>query len=285
MLFVYFCRGTSKSKEAMAFRRWFYKLSELRSLVPNKIPFMAVTATATRQTKETITSVLRFGNFVEVAESPNKANICYSVQTMDKRNPLIQYFQWILNELRENRGGTERTIIYCQTIKQCSTLYSLFRQEMGNSIFGHDSKDPRNRLIEMLHALSSKSIKEVVLQEMRQETGFIRVLICTIAFGMGVNCKGAQRIIHLGPSKSVEAYIQESGRAGRDGSPSKALLLYQPLTLFRVGKDMKDYVKGKYTWRRAFLIGHFDEKGGKPQISDTQRDFVCCDLCSKDAKI
>ena len=72
----------------MAFRRWFYKLSELRSLVPNKIPFM-----------ETITSVLRFGNFVEVSESPNKANICYSVQTMDKRNPLTQYFQWIMNEL------------------------------------------------------------------------------------------------------------------------------------------------------------------------------------------
>lgn len=49
---------------------------------------MALTATATRQTKET-TSVLRFGKFVEVSESPNKANICYSAQTMDKRNPLI----------------------------------------------------------------------------------------------------------------------------------------------------------------------------------------------------
>ena len=94
----------------MAFRRWFYKLSELRSLVPNKIPFMAVTATATRQTKEAITSVLRFGKFVEVPESPNKANICYSIQTMDKRNPLIQYFQWIMNELKEKRGGTEEQL-------------------------------------------------------------------------------------------------------------------------------------------------------------------------------
>ena len=99
------------------------------------------------------------------------------------------------------------------------------------------------------------------------------------------NCKGVQRIIHLGPSKSVEAYIQESGRAGRDGSPSKALLLYQPLMLLHVGKDMKDYVKGKYTRRCAFLMGHFDEKGGKPQISDTQSDFVRCDLCSKDANL
>ena len=81
-------------------------------------------------------------------------------------------------------------------------------QEMGDSIFANDSKVPRKQLTEMLHALSSKSNKEVVLQEMAQETGCIRVLICTIAFGMGVNCKGVQRIIHLGPSKSVEAYIQ-----------------------------------------------------------------------------
>ena len=102
---------------------------------------MTVTATATRQTKETITYVLRFGNFVEVSESPSKANICYSIQTMDKRNPLIQYFQWILNELKKKWGGTERTIIHCQTIKQCSTLYSLFAQEMGDSIFANESKD------------------------------------------------------------------------------------------------------------------------------------------------
>lgn len=276
-----FYRGTSKSKEAMAFRRWFYKLSKLRSLVRNKIPFMAVTATASRQTKETITSVLRFGNFVEVSESPNKSIICYIIQTMDKHTPLLQYFQWILNELKEKKGGTERTIIYCQTIKQCSTLYSLFTQEMGDSIFATDSKDP----VEMLHALSSKSNKEVILQEMGQDTGCIRVLICTIAFGMSVNCKGVQRIIHLGPSKSVEAYIQESGRAGRDGSQSKALLLYQSLMLLHGEKDMKDYVKGKYTCRRAFLMGHFDGKGGKFQTSSSQSDFVCCDLCSRDTSL
>ena len=101
--FYAFYRGTSKSKEAMAFRRWFYKLSEVRSLVQNKIPFMAVTATASRETKETITSVLRFGNFVEVSESPNNPNICYSIQTMDKRTPFLQYFQWILNELKEKK--------------------------------------------------------------------------------------------------------------------------------------------------------------------------------------
>ena len=58
-----------------------------------------------------------------------------------------------------------------------------------------------------------------------------------------------KRVIHFGPSKSVEAYIQESGRAGRagrDGSPSKAILMYQSLMLLHAEQDMKDYVKGKY---------------------------------------
>ena len=180
---------------------------------------MAVTATASRQTKATITSVLHFENFVEVSESPNKPNICNSIQTMDKRTPLLHYFQWILNELKQIKGKTQKKIIYCQTINQCSTLYSLFMQERGDSVFANDSKDPRKRLIEMLHNLSSKSNKEVVLQEMAQETGCIRVLICTIAFGMCVNCKGVQRIIHLGPlslwrstSRRVEGQVGMEAR-------------------------------------------------------------------------
>ena len=49
-------------------------------------------------------------------------------------------------------------------------------------------------------------------------------------------------------------------------------------------KDMKVYVKGKYTCRRAFLMAHFDQKGGKPQ-SDTESDFVCCDLWSEDENL
>ena len=99
-------------------------------------------------------------------------------------------------------------------MKQCSTLYSLFVQELGDGIFVNEYKDPRERFVEMLHALSSKSNKEVVLSEMNKDDGLIRVLICTIAFGMGVNCKGVRRVIHFGPSKTVEAYIQETGRAG-----------------------------------------------------------------------
>ena len=253
-ILFYFHRGTSKSQTAVAFRRWFYKLSELRSLVTKKTTFIAVTATATRKTRDIICNVLRLDDFVDITQSPNKANIAFAIQYMNKQIPLIDHFKWLLLELKEKKRYTGRTIIYCQTIKQCSQLYSLFVRELGS-----ETGDPKKRLVEMLHSLSSKSVKQVVLEEMGKENGCIKVLICTIAFGMGVNCKGVNRVIHFGPSKSIEAYIQESGRAGRDGNPSWAILLYQSLMLINVDQEMKDYVKGQYSCRRQFLMGHFQD--------------------------
>ena len=97
----YMYRGTSKSQDAVAFRRWFFKLSELQSLVHNNIPFMAVTATATRKTKDTIISGLRLGKFVEVSQSPNKSNIAFGVQTMVKQNSIIQYLTGFWMNLRK----------------------------------------------------------------------------------------------------------------------------------------------------------------------------------------
>ena len=71
---------------------------------------MAVTATSTRKTKDTIISVLRLEKFVQVSESPNKANIAFGVQTMVKQNSLTEYFQWRLDEVKEKGALTERTI-------------------------------------------------------------------------------------------------------------------------------------------------------------------------------
>ena len=61
---------------------------------------------------------------------------------------------------------------------------------------------------------------------MSKDDGIVRVLVCTIAFGMGVDCKGVKTIIHLGPSRDVESYMQESGRCGRHGCQSNAVIYY-----------------------------------------------------------
>jgi len=64
-------------------------------------------------------------------------------------------------------------------------------------------------------------------------------LICTSAFGMGVNCKEITQIIHFGPPKSVECYVQECGRAGREGLKSRCVIIYNNMLLLHVSDNMK----------------------------------------------
>ncbi|CAH3161221.1 unnamed protein product, partial [Porites lobata] len=98
-------------------------------------------------------------------------------------------------------------------------------------------------VLEMLHSCSPKSNKDLILESFQCDEGHIRILVATIAFGMGVDCKKVYRTIHFGPAKNVESYLQESGRAGRDGSQCTAYLLYQGMQLIHVDQDTKSYIK------------------------------------------
>ena len=109
----------------------------------------------------------------------------------------------------------------------------------------------------MLHSCTHDENKETISNSFQNEVSGIRVLVATIAFGMGVNCKGVCRIIHFGPSKDIESYIQESGRAGRDGKQSVAHIIYHGLLLNHVGRDMKLYVNTTEC-RRKLLLAQFD---------------------------
>ena len=88
---------------------------------------VALTATATKLTKDTILNLLSMEGAVEITESPNKLNVAYVVQYMDKNTELEFYFAWLTDELKRDREKTERTIIYCQTIRQCGLLYATIK--------------------------------------------------------------------------------------------------------------------------------------------------------------
>ena len=98
----------------------------MRSLLP-RTPFVALTATATKDTRDTIFEVLIMKEPHIVEENPNKPNIAYVVKYMERNARLSDYFHWIAKEVIDKHSMATRTIIYCQTIKQCAVVYSTLK--------------------------------------------------------------------------------------------------------------------------------------------------------------
>ena len=258
-----------------AFREAYANLHEIRSLSP-KVKIIALTATATASTRKTIMDILLMKNPYLISESPFKTNITYSVQYIPNDQTIEYYFKWLRDDLVTQQKDFPRTIIYCQTIKQCSLIYSMLKSMLGDMIYVDETKNPRNVIIEMLHSCSPQANKETVLQAFQQEDSGLKVLIATIAFGMGINCKGVHRTIHFGPAKNIEAHIQETGRAGRDGKQSVSYVIYQGILLSHVNKDIKEYIKTDECRRKA-MHKFFDNS---LYIDYPEPIHLCCDNCA-----
>ena len=136
--------------------------------------------------------------------------------------------------------------------------------------------DRRNVILEMLHSCTPAANKGSILSSFTDTCGGIRILVATIAFGMGVDCKGVWRTVHFGPPKNVESLIQESGRAGRDGLPSYSHIIYNGLLLSHVDQDIKEYINTKEC-RRKELLKHFVAES---EIKYPTMSHLCCENCA-----
>ena len=123
--------------------------------------------------------------------------------------------------------------MYCQTIKQCSIIYATIKGLLGKENMINVNGSP---LVEMFHSCTPEANKNSILESFQQEHGAVR--LATIAFGMDVDCKGVKTIIHYGPSKNLESYVQETGHVGRDRGESVAFLLYHGVLLNHVHSDI-----------------------------------------------
>ena len=130
-------------------------------------------------------------------------------------------------------------------------------------------------MVEMYHAGTPDSVKNHILSDITSADGYIRILICTIAFGMGVNCQDITRIIHFGGSKCIESYLQECGRAGRKGQLSTCILYYNGLLMKYSADDMKNYAASKIC-RRKEISSVFPHSKTDFTISGCK----CCDICA-----
>ena len=105
-----------------------------------------------------------------VLESPHKENICYVVYYMKKTSSLSDYLSWIADEVIEHGTGATRTIIYCQTIKQCAEVYSALKVLLGENIYEDPlRKNAKRVFLEMRHSCSPMTNKENILESFKRE--------------------------------------------------------------------------------------------------------------------
>ena len=257
------------------FRQEFSRLGEVRSLIPKGVKVMALTATATQATRKSICKSLGLVKPVIVSASPDKPNIKYSVCL----NPegLEETFALVADELQLHRQHTDRTIIFCRTYDSCAEIYlfmkARLRKEMTNPIGAPDKSV--YRMLDMYTSCTRPDVKESILSAFLDPNSHLHIVVATMAFGMGLDCPNVRSVIHWGSSEDVEQYVQETGCAGRDGQPAKAILYHggPDLSSRHVNQEMKQYCLNKDVCRRSILLSYFDSPTATIELCS------CCDVC------
>jgi ATP-dependent DNA helicase RecQ len=183
------------------FRPEYRKLGELRRYFGD-IPVIALTATAEPHTRKDILDRLQLNSAKHYVTGFDRPNIRYTV--LDKQKPMKQL------KLFLSEKGSESGIVYCLSRKRVEKVSEQL-VEAGISAAPYHA------------GLSSGNRKKVQDDFLRDE---VQIIVATVAFGMGIDKSNIRYVVHYDIPKNIESYYQETGRAGRDGLPSEALLLF-----------------------------------------------------------
>lgn len=184
------------------FRAEYLQLSQLATHFP-EVPRLALTATADDLTRREIIDKLSLAEGAHFITGFDRPNIRYRIQLKD--NPRRQLLDFLNNEHADDAG-----IVYCFTRKRVDATAAWLRDAGWNALPYHAGLNARQRQDNQDRFLREDGI----------------VMVATVAFGMGINKPDVRFVAHFDMPKSVEAYYQETGRAGRDGLPANAWMLY-----------------------------------------------------------
>jgi len=182
------------------FRPSYLRIAELRKELPN-VPVIALTASATEEVQQDICTRLEFHSSKIFKQSFERPNLSYSVFKVDsKLNKLVDIVKKV--------PGT--SIVYCKSRKRTTEIMQLLK----------------------MHGISTENYHAGLTAEERNKRqkdwidNKVRSIVCTNAFGMGIDKPDVRLVVHVDPPDCLENYYQEAGRAGRDGKKAYAVLLY-----------------------------------------------------------
>ena len=186
------------------FRQEYRQLRLLAERFPD-VPRIALTATADERTRREIISELKLENARQFIASFDRPNIQYRIAQLDSKTGLERLWRFILAEHPADSG-----IVYCLSRKGAEETARWLTE--------------KGRIALPYHAGLSSDVRRTTQERFLSEEGLI--VVATIAFGMGIDKPDVRFVAHLNLPKTIEAYYQETGRAGRDGEPANAWLAY-----------------------------------------------------------
>ncbi len=221
------------------FRPEYRQLSSLRENFPEK-PIAAFTASATRRVRHDILDQLRLREPHKYIASFHRANLRYVVEQCDKKS----HRKTLLAALRAYQG--ESVIVYAPTVALVEEIVDYLADRHIAAVPYHGQMEPPTRRRNQERWMSDE----------------VRVLVGTIAFGLGINKPAVRAVIHTSLPKSIEQYYQEAGRAGRDGLPADCILLWQPkdagLLAYFI-EQLNDPQEKERAWQRYHAVRRFAE--------------------------
>ncbi|GAB0095346.1 ATP-dependent DNA helicase [Sergentomyia squamirostris] len=253
------------------FRPAFRALSFIRKKAPG-IPILAMTATATQRVREDIINTLGLINPQCRVTGFDRPNLMLEIHSRLNIGPWADLRDFV----RSVCSGGGSAIIYCLTRNETESV--------ANELMKHEIP------CEPYHAGLTFKNRTRVHQDFLKDR--VKIIVATVAFGMGIDKPDVRMVIHYGCSQNLESYYQEIGRAGRDGKPSRCILLYHrkdfvthsilwehsstKQNLQELQGAMKDYTELR-TCRRRFILEYFDDN---QQKTDLPKE-TCCDNCKK----